>query len=97
MCYYTITLDQSNSEGHVRALMITDAKDKEDAEKQFLLAYGPEYYNNLDIVEGIHVNNGFERLLTDHVKKYILKAKTKADNDHPLVSYQNMIKLAYAA
>lgn len=97
MCYYTITLDQSNGEGHVRALMITDAKDKEDAEKQFLLTYGPQYYNNLNIVEGIRIENGFERLLTDHVKKYILKAKTNTDNDYPLVQYQNMIKLAYAA
>lgn len=97
MCYYTITLDKSNSEGHVRALMITDAKDKTDATAKFLNTFGPQYYNNLDIVEGIHVENGFERLLTDHAKKYILKAKTNADNYHPLMQYQNMIKLGFAA
>lgn len=97
MCYYTITLDQSNSEGHVRALMITDAKDKTEATAKFLNTFGPQYVNNLDIVEGIRVNNGFERLLTDHAMKYILKAKTNSDNDHPLMQYQNMIKLGYAA
>ena len=97
MCYYTITLDQSNPDSHVRALMITDAKDKTDATAKFLNTFGPQYYNNIDIVEGIHVKTGFERLLTDHAMKYILKAKTNADNDHPLVSYQNMIKLGYAA
>ena len=97
MCYYTITMDQSNSEGHVRALMITDAKSKNDATAKFLNSFGPQYYNNLDIVEGIHIKEGFERLLTDHAKKYILKAKTNANNDHPLVSYQNMITLGFAA
>ena len=97
MCYYTITVDQSNSEGHVRALMITDAIDKKEATAKFLNTFGPQYYNQLDIVEGIHVNNGFERLLTDHVKKYILKAKTKSNDDHPLIQYQNMIKLGFAA
>lgn len=97
MCYYTITLDQSNGESHVRALMITDAKDQTEATAKFLNTFGPQYYNNLDVVEGIHIKNGFERLLTDHAKKYIVKAKTNVDNDHPLVQYQNMIKLNYAA
>lgn len=97
MCYYTITLDQCNSEGHVRALMITDAKNETEATAKFLNTFGPQYYNKLDIVQGIRVENGFERLLTDHVKKYILKAKTNADNDQPLMQYHNMIKLGYAA
>ena len=76
---------------------ITDAKDKNEATAKFLNTFGSQYYNNLNIVEGIRIENGFERLLTDHVKKYILKAKTNTDNDYPLVQYQNMIKLAYAA
>ena len=53
MCYYTITLDKYDSKGHTRALMITDAKNKEDAAGRFLLTFGSEHYNTLNIVEEI--------------------------------------------
>jgi hypothetical protein len=95
MCYYTVTLDHVASEGHKRAIMILDAKDKTEATAKFLNTFGPQYYNDLNLVEGIHVPEGFDRLLTEHAKKYILKAKTKADDAPPLMSYQNMIHLKY--
>lgn len=98
MCYYTITLDCNvPREGHTRAIMIVDAKDKTDATAKFLNSFGPQYYNEVKLAEGIHVPEGFDRLLTDHVKKYIMKVKTKAEDAPPLMSYQNMIKLNYAA
>lgn len=98
MCYYTITLDCNvASEGHTRAIMIIDAKDKTDATAKFLNTFGPQYYNDVKLSEGIHVPQGFERLLTEQVRKYIMKVKTKAEDAPPLLSYQNMIKLNYAA
>jgi hypothetical protein len=95
MCYYTVTLDHVASEGHKRAIMILDAKDKTEATAKFLNTFGPQYYNDLNLVEGIHVPEGFDRLLTEHAKKYILKVKTKADDAPPLMSYQNMIHHKY--
>jgi len=96
MCYYTITLDHTaTDEGHTRAIMITDAKDKITATAKFCNMYGPKYYNELSISEGIHVENGFERLLTEQARKYILKAKTNQD-DVKSFSYHNMIQLNYA-
>lgn len=98
MCYYTITLDHtSNKEGHKRAIMILDARNKEEAEKEFLIAFGPIYYKDIEVTEGIHVPEGFDRLLTEQVKRYILKVKTKAEDAPPMLSYQNMIHLNYAA
>ena len=96
MCYYTLTLDHNaTGEGHTRAIMIVDAKDKTDATAKFLLTFGSKYHNNVQTIEGIHVPEGFDRLLTDQAKKYILKVKSKAEDAPPLMSYQNMINLSY--
>ncbi len=96
MCYYTVTLDHNvPTEGHKRAIMILDAKDKTEATAKFLNTFGPQYYNEIDLVEGIHIPQGFDRLLTDQARKYILKVKTKAEDAPPLMSYQNMLHLTY--
>jgi hypothetical protein len=98
MCYYTITLDKNvPTEGHKRAIMILDAKNENEAVKEFLHSFGFNHYNELNVVEGIHIPEGFDRLLTEQVKRYILKVKTKAEDAPPLLSYQNMIQLNYAA
>jgi hypothetical protein len=75
--------------------MILDAKDKTEATAKFLNTFGPQYYNEIDLVEGIHIPQGFDRLLTDQARKYILKVKTKAEDAPPLMSYQNMLYLTY--
>ena len=96
MCYYTITLDHTNAqEGHKRAIMILDAKSKKEATAKFLNTFGPQYYNELTLTEGIHIPQGFDRLLTEQAKKYILKVKSKSEDAPPLMSYQNMIHLNY--
>lgn len=96
MCYYTITLDSNIiNEGHKRAIMILDAKDKTDATAKFLNTFGTQYYNDVNLTEGIHVPEGFDRLLTDQARKYIMKVKSKAEDAPPLMSYQNMIHLNY--
>ena len=94
MCYYTLTMDKNvSSEGHTRAIMITDAKDKREATAKFLNTFHPQYYNDVDLVEGIHVPQGFDRLLTEQARKYILKAKS--GNGVPFKIYQNMIQVDY--
>lgn len=96
MCYYTVTMDRCSSvEGHTRAIMILDAKDTKEATAKFLNTFGSKYYNDVIVAEGIHIEQGFDRLLTDQAKKYILKVKNKAEDAPPLLSYQNMIHLNY--
>jgi hypothetical protein len=96
MCYYTVTMDRvASGEGHTRAIMILDAKNKTDATAKFLNAFGPKFYNDVSVVEGIHIESGFDRLLTEQAKKYILKVKNKTADAPPLMSYQNMIHLEY--
>lgn len=98
MCYYTITVDRSSgTDGHTRAIMILDAKDKREATAKFLNTFGPQYYNEINVTEGIHIDNGFDRLLTEQAKKYILKVKNKTEDAPPVLSYQNMIHLKYNA
>lgn len=96
MCYYTVTLDRcSHKDGHTRAIMIIDAKDETEATAKFLNTFGSDYHNDVVVNHGIHVDNGFDRLLTDQVKKYILRVKNKSKDIPPLVSYQNMIHVKY--
>ena len=95
MCYYTITLDHHAKSGHTRAIMITDAENETVAKGRFINTFGSEYTNSLDLVEGIHIKSGFDRLLTDQAKKYILKVKAKTDDAPPKMVYQNMIHLNY--
>lgn len=96
MCYYTVTMDRaSSSSGHTRAIMILDAKDKNEATVKFLNSFGAKYYNDINVTEGIHIEQDFDRLLTEQAKKYILKVKNKTADAPPLMSYQNMIHLDY--
>lgn len=96
MCYYTVTMDRvASGEGHTRAIMIVDAKDKADASAKFLGSFGAKFQDDITITEGIHVERGFDRLLTEQARKYILKVKNKTEDAPPLMSYQNMIQLSY--
>ena len=91
MCYFTLTADQTNKEGHTRAILIVDAVNHEAAIKEwnktFNIVLGA-------IQDGIHIPEGFDRLLTEHSKKYILGAKTNK-RDTPIVSYCNKITLKH--
>ena len=96
MCYYTITLDHDiPKEGHKRAIMILDAKSETEATAKFLKAFGTQNHDNISLTQGKQIPQGFDRLLTDQAKKYIMKVKTKAEDAPPLMSYQNMIHLNY--
>lgn len=95
MCYYTLTLDHNDIDGHIRAIMIIDEKDEAMAKARFIDTFGSKYLVNVNATKGIHIPQGFDRLLTEHSRKYILKAKS-GKSDAPLVSYQNMIRLNHA-
>ena len=96
MCYYTVTLDHNvPNEGHKRAIMILDAKNETEATAKFLNTFGPQYYDQIELTKGIHIPQGFDRLLTEQARKYIMKVKTKAEDAPPLMSYQNMLHLTY--
>ena len=95
MCYYTLTLDHTGSEGHIRAIMILDEEDECAAKGRFVNTFGSEYINAIETIKGIHIPAGFDRLLTEQAKKYILKVKNKTKDAPPIMSYQNMIRLGY--
>lgn len=95
MCYYTVTMDHANGDGHTRAIMILDAKSEQMAKINFTRSFGFDHYEDIAVSEGIHIPSGFDRLLTEQVKKYILKVKNKTEDAPPLLSYQNMIHLKY--
>lgn len=95
MCYYTLTLDHNDNDGHIRAIMIVDEQNEATAVAKFINTFGSQYLVNVNATKGIHIPQGFDRLLTEHARKYIIKAKS-GTNDAPLVSYQNMIRLNHA-
>jgi len=91
MCYYTITTDKQNKEGHLQALMIIDAKDEDSAKREYIKTF------NLDdckVSEGILIPDGFAGLLTEPIKKTLYKHATGRSN-LPLVSYSNRIHIKY--
>jgi hypothetical protein len=91
MCYYTITTDKQNKEGHLQALMIIDAKDEDSAKREYIKTF------NLDdckISEGILIPDGFAGLLTEPIKKTLYKHATGRAR-LPLISYSNRIHIKY--
>jgi hypothetical protein len=93
MCYYTLTADQTNKEGHTRAILIVDAVNHEAALKEWNSTFT---FPISSIQDGIHIPEGFDRLLTEHSRKYILGAKTNK-KDAPIVSYCNKITLKHTS
>ena len=75
--------------------MILDEQSEDDAKVTFADSFGSKYIDAVQATKGIHIPAGFDRLLTDQAKKYILKVKTKTADAPPLMSYQNMIRLRY--
>ena len=88
MCYYTVTTDVSDKDGHIQAIMIIDTKDESDAAEEYVKVFNLKDY---DVKKGVHIK-GFENLLTDQVKRYIVKMTS---NSAPLLSYQNMIHIIH--
>lgn len=91
MCYYTITSDIQNKEGHTQAIMIIDIEDEEAAKREFVKTF-KLYDFNVD--KGIHIADGFADLVTAPIKKLILKHKS-GNSDTSLVSYCNSIHTKY--
>lgn len=95
--YYTITSEYyATGEGVTRTLMIVGAEDKDRALEQFKNQYGHWQAIGADVEEGIILKNGYERMLTDQAKKYILSIKNKTDDCPPNFAYSNMIHVNYS-
>ena len=91
MCYYTITTDILDKEGHTQALMIIDAEDEEMAKLEYVKTFKLYEYN---MTEGINIPDGFSGLVTEPIKKTLYK-HAMGRSDMPLVSYSNRIQLKY--
>ena len=91
MCYYTITTETQNKDGHMQAIMIIDAKSEEDATKEYVKTFNLEEYK---VSEGVFIPDGFAGLLTEPIKKTIYKHATGREHA-PLVSYSNRVHLKY--
>ena len=91
MCYFTITSDIMNKDGHTQAIMIIDADNEEYAKREYIKTFNlPEF----DISEGIHIADGFADLVTAPIKKLITKYKS-GNSDVSLVSYCNSVHTKY--
>lgn len=85
MCYYTITTDKLTKEGHIQAIMIIDAESEKDAKQEYIKTFNLSEHK---LQKGIEFK-GFENLLTDDIKKYIVKHMS--GKNLPLVSYCNSL------
>ena len=91
MCYYTITTNVENKEGHLQALMIIDAEDEEMAKREYVKTFKLYEY---DVIEGIRIPDGFAGLVTEPIKKVLYKHATGRSN-LPLVRYSNRVHIKY--
>lgn len=91
MCYYTITTDLQNKEGHTQAIMIIEAADEEAAKCEYIKTFNLPVCN---ITEGINIENEFAGLITNPIRKLITKYKS-GNSDVSLVSYCNSMHTKY--
>jgi hypothetical protein len=91
MCYYTITTEIENKEGHLQAIMIIDAEDEEMAKREYIKTFKLYEYK---VEKGIRIENGFEELLTAPIKKFITKHKS-GNSEGKLMSYCNSVHTKY--
>lgn len=91
MCYYTLTTEKENKQGHLQAIMIIDAKNELEAKMEYLKTFD---LSECTISEGIKIPDGFAGLVTEPIKKVIYKYVTGRAK-MPLVSYSNRIHVKY--
>jgi len=91
MCYYTITTNLENKEGHLQALMIIDAEDEDSAKREYIKTFN---LSECKILKGIRIEDDFSELLTPTIKKFITKHKS-GNTEGKLVSYCNSVHTMY--
>lgn len=95
--YYTVTLDYTaTGEGHTRAILIQYAFNENAAREHFGRIHDTYFAQCATVVKGIHIENGFQDLVTDYAKKVILKVKSKNPDAPPMFSYSNSIYVNYS-
>ena len=91
MCYYTITSEKEDKQGHLQAIMIIDARNELEAKMEYMKTFD---LADCNVNEGIRIPDGFAGLLTESIKKTLLKHVTGRSHT-PLVSYSNRVHVKY--
>lgn len=91
--YYTICAEYNDEDEHTRAILVLKTENVNAALVEWTKVFNIPV-SKYNIFEGIHIEPGFERLFTEHSRKYLLDAKV-GKNDVPLVSYINKITLKH--
>lgn len=95
--YYTITMDyMATGEGHSRAILIQYAQSEDEARENFKNVHGAYFTQFAKVTKGIHIDDGFQDLITEYAKKLILKVKSKNPDAPPMFSYSNCIHVNYS-
>jgi len=94
--YYTVTSDYMPLEGgNTHAIVIAKASSETVALEYFQSIYGFQAAMSAKPREGIHIDNGFNELLTDEARKIIVKIKSKSPTAPTDFSYSNKIHVNY--
>lgn len=94
--YYTITSDYSPiNGGNSHAIMITKTSSESAALAHFQTLYGFNATQKAKIIKGIHVENGYNDLLTEVAKKTIVKIISGSKNSPSDFFYQNRTHFKY--
>ena len=96
MKYYTVTSDYNPVDGgNSHALLIMKATSKTMALNYFQSLYGFTASNKANVLEDIHIENGFNDLLTEQAKKILVKIKSKNPSAPADFTYTNRTHTKY--
>lgn len=96
MKYYTVTADYKPTEGgNSHAILIMRGSSEGSVLEVFQNFFGFNAAQKADIREDIHIENGFNDLLTDQAKKTLVKIKSKSPSAPSEFSYMNKTYVNY--
>lgn len=92
MKYYTVTSDYKPTDGgNSHAILIMQGSSEGSVLETFQNFFGFNAAQKASIKEDIHIENGFNDLLTDQAKKVLVKIKSKSPTAPTEFSYINRI------
>ena len=89
--HFTITLNH----GGLKAIMIQQAENEHQAYNEFVEVFGAFYRDLCHLTEGIHIENGFQDLITEGARKLLLKVKNGSPDAPKVFSYLNSMVVQY--
>lgn len=97
MKYYTVTADYKPVEGgNSHAILIMKGSNEGSVLEVFQNFFGSNAVQKANIKEDIHIETGFNDLLTDQAKKTLVKIKSKSSSAPSEFSYMNKTYVNYA-